>query len=260
MLHKIKGSKLISNEKGSFLYVPRALTEIDAPELVGAVEKNKKAVTGKNLRARVPELSYLSRENMLFFDIESYGLGSVDNVFMIAMAHFNHEVDLSVLFARDFSEEGAMLKHFIDTLRKYKDKENSAFFTYNGTSFDIPRLDRGARRSGLVVDGFRTIGEYLGGEHYDLYSWIRARKSEFGLPDAKLQTLEKLLFGYVRKEDIAGRRIPETYHKYIFGKTLDGKSVSDEEATGELEKVINHNFIDTLSMVALLSYLCAERK
>ena len=71
---------------------------------------------------------------------------------------------------------------------------------------------------------------------------------------------KKLLFGYVRKEDIAGRRIPETYYGYIFGKNLRGEEVSDDETMENMGKVINHNFIDTLSMVALLSYLCAEKK
>src|SRR3989338_7484048 len=231
--------RIENTDHGQLLVVERKISEIDSGEISGYIKEHRKKLFLNNIRRRFPQLEHIFKKRILFFDTENCGLRYRDPVFMVGMADFSDDINLKSLVARDYSEEKAVIKYFLSILPEYE-----AFFTYNGSSFDIPRISERAKQNGLMLNGnaYKTLKDIIGGRHIDLYHLIRKRTT---LPDAQLQTVEKVIFGHAREGDISGSKIPKVYRDYVYGA----------EDWEKMAKLIHHNMLDAASLVVVLVYL-----
>ncbi|MGB5834589.1 MAG: ribonuclease H-like domain-containing protein [Thiohalocapsa sp.] len=113
--------------------------------------------------------------------------------------------------------------------------------SYNGKSFDLP----------LLITRFRLAGRCCaleGMAHLDLlYPVRRAFSSRW--PDCRLATVERLLLGFQRDDDLPGAEAPAAW--------LDWLGRGDG---GRLGAVLRHNRLDLISLAALVPAMArAER-
>ena len=232
--HSISGN-VVKKAGSRFLLIEKTLNDVGGDEL-----EHDMSVSLESLR-RIGRLPHLESGKALMFDIETCGLAYRDPIFLIGCTEISrHSPKFSLLFARDYSEERAILAHFLELVDNYQ-----AVFTYNGTAFDLPRLTERARQNGLSLNGGstpgKTLAETLGNKHVDLYPIAKKR---FHLPDGKLSTVEKMVIEFERRGDIHGRKIPQAYRDFVYG--IDGDKIT---------RIINHNSIDLAVMQALVSKL-----
>lgn len=242
-IEQILGGEVVNHGGGHFVKVEKSLEDLNCDVLTKYIRQNQEGLFLDSMRKRFHELKNLPKDKLFFFDIETCGLSYADPIVSIASAEFSRggRVKLNALFARDYSEEGPMLRYFLDNLHNHR-----AFFTFNGASFDLPRLNERARQNGIPVDhNVKTLAEVLGEKHIDLYPEIAKRKK---LAGRKLTTVEKLVLGFERKGDIPGSKIPEIYKDFVYG-------IGQSET---MAKILTHNLLDAASMVAVLAYLCKQ--
>ena len=164
-----------------------------------------------------------------FLDLETCGFaGSM--VFLAGVLHDDGDgLILSQLFARNYAEESGVLQSLWDLLAGRR-----VLVTFNGKSFDWPQV---MDRSIL----YRLADEDRRGSlvQFDLLHHSRRRWGR-GLPDCKLQTLERHVCGRARTGDIPGRDIPETYHEYV--RTGDA---------WPMRNILHHNALDLITLLQL---------
>ncbi len=176
----------------------------------------------------------LSFADLAFVDIETCGLAD-DPIFLVGIAwRLGDEIELLQLFARDPTSEPEMLRRSVDVLAQRR-----TWVSFNGRSFDVPRMRRRARTHGIDFPDCEI--------HRDLLHEVRRRwKGE--LPNCKLSTVEKSLLGLGRLPgDVPGREVPERYWDFVKG--------------GErrwIEPVIEHNRRDIAALVALLVHVLED--
>jgi len=203
--------------------------------LVKRLIEEKKAAEIRGLGAPDKDLlDFFCLQDIVFLDIESTGLWPGQPLFLIGLLYWNgREMEVQQFFARHYSEEKALLEAVHRRLKAFR-----VIATFNGKRFDIPYME------GRSVE-HRLFHRY---HHFqvDLLHHARRHFSPV-LPDCRLATLEERVLGVVRKGDIPGHLIPETYHRFI--RTRD---------PGLILPVINHNKTDLLSMTRLF-YLVGEK-
>jgi uncharacterized protein YprB with RNaseH-like and TPR domain len=173
-------------------------------------------------------------EKVLFVDIETCGLWN-NPIFLIGvMALKGGQVWVEQYFARDYSEEAALLAYFAERALGY-----GLLVTFNGKSFDLPYImDR------MIL---HRLGQTFRQEHLDLL--IPARKKYRGtLPNCRLQTLEQYVCGRRRFGDTPGALIPELYHAFV----RTGNAAP-------LDGIFHHNALDLITMAELLPHLGEPR-
>jgi uncharacterized protein YprB with RNaseH-like and TPR domain len=180
--------------------------------------------------AKSPSFTELEAEECLFLDTETTGLsgGAGTMVFAYGIAFFEgDELVLEQLFLRDFGEEPAMLHHIARRLA-----EHPVPVTFVGKSYDRHRI---AAR--LAVHKIKA--PVLTDRHLDLYHVIRR---QFGKewPDSRLRTAEERLLGLYRDDDLPGSEAPAAFLDWV------------RDGTGPVDRVLEHNRLDVLSLVALL--------
>lgn len=183
--------------------------------------------------ARQPAFAALVPEQLLFLDTETTGLsgGAGTVVFAYGLAFFaGDELVVEQLFLRDFGEEPAMLQHVAARLVEFP-----VPVTFVGKSFDRHRI---AARCAV----HRIRAPILTEQHLDLYHVIRRA---FGRqwPDTRLRTAEERLLGLRRDDDLPGSEAPAAFLEWI------------RDGTGPVDRVLEHNRLDVLSLVALLGAL-----
>jgi uncharacterized protein YprB with RNaseH-like and TPR domain len=173
----------------------------------------------------------ISNDQVCFLDIETTGLSPNTYVFLCGLMFAeNGRLVVEQLFARDYSEETAMLRFLDEVVSRYP-----MVVTYNGAGFDVPFLE-----TRMAVARIRAINVF---EHVDL---IDAARGHFTgvLENCRLETIERHLRGRNRTGDIPGRDIPEAYHEFVrSGNARD------------IQRIIYHNRMDLLAMVYLVNYL-----
>jgi uncharacterized protein YprB with RNaseH-like and TPR domain len=174
-------------------------------------------------------------EDLLFLDLETTGLGCSPLFLVGAMVWDAGGLLVRQYFARDYSEERAAVACFLQLAEGRK-----LLVSFNGKSFDLPFLRMRAAANGLVCG--------LDPAHLDLLHAAR-RVWGHGVPDCRLQTLERLICGRMRADDIPGHLIPDAYHEYV--------------RTGNAARMVNvleHNFLDLLTLADLLVRLPERQK
>jgi len=171
-----------------------------------------------------------SPEEVLFLDIETCGLANCPLFLIGTLLVRGDEVLIEQFFARDYSEERALLGHLSDVVSGY-----GMLVTYNGKTFDVPYM-----RDRMV---FHRLWCEFEQEHLDLLQHAR-RQWRGKLPDCRLQTLEEHLCGRRRYGDTPGHLIPELYHQFV----RTGNAAP-------LEGIFHHNALDLITMAELLPKL-----
>jgi uncharacterized protein len=170
----------------------------------------------------------------LFLDTETTGLsgGTGTFPFLIGLGWFEADSFTTCqLFARDFSEERAMLT-YLSELASGKD----FLVTFNGKTFDLNLL---AAR--FILNRCKDTLAAL--PHIDLLHPSR-RMLSHRLENARLSTIEADVLGVRRSGDVPGFEIPQRYFDWLHQR--DGRL---------LEDVFIHNRLDVVSMASLLKYL-----
>ena len=190
--------------------LPEAVAELDPPE-----------------RGLFHKFGY---RRMLFLDIETCGLQPAP-VFLVGLCHIgDRNLVLRQLFARDYSEERAVIAEVERIIG-----EHDFLVTYNGKTFDMPFL-----RSRAV---HHRIGFTATIPHLDLL-WMVRRRWKDVIPNCKLKTLEWRVLRRLRAGDIDGAEIPYAYHEYV-----------KHGQPHRLIPVFHHNLLDLVAMAELLPRL-----
>jgi uncharacterized protein YprB with RNaseH-like and TPR domain len=203
-----------------------AATETDFAQLVQQTRLER------FLHSRTPEA--LSPEEIVFLDLETTGL-DITPLFLIGIMVWEGDgLVVRQFFARDYDEEPAVLSLFLERYENHP-----VLITFNGRSYDLPYVRMRARATKVP---FRYSPA-----HIDLL--IEARKVWRGvLPDCRLQTLERLVLGRDRQDDIPGSAIPQAYHDFV--QTGDAR---------QMVSVLEHNLLDLVTMAQLLVHLSRRR-
>jgi len=176
----------------------------------------------------------LSITGGLFLDTETTGLagGTGTFPFLIGLGWFEaSEFITCQLFARDFSEEKAMLM-YLGELASTK----QFLVTFNGKAYDLNLLT--AR---FILNRCQDTLSVM--PHIDLLHPSR-RIFSHRLENTRLSTIETDILGVRRDGDVPGFEIPQRYFDWL--RQRDGRL---------LEDVFKHNRLDIVSMAALLKYL-----
>lgn len=196
------------------------------------------AVAGERFAAlaRDPELATVQAGECLFLDTETTGLagGAGTVVFAYGLGFLRgDELVVEQLFLRDFGEEPALLHHFVGRLAEFP-----VPVTFVGKSFDRHRI-----HARLVLHKLQA--PVLARRHLDLYHAVRRRYGR-EWPDTRLCTVERRLLGVHRTDDLPGSEAPAAFLDWI------------RDGSGPVDRVLEHNRIDVLSLVALLGALGAQ--
>lgn len=178
--------------------------------------------------ARICKSDRIDPCSVLFIDLETTGLGGVNPLFLIGTMECSEQgFYFRQYFARDYSEEPSVLSAFCERLKAAR-----LAITFNGKTFDLPFL-----RSRSIATGV-PVAEPA--SHLDVL-WEARRRYRGQLPNCRLQTLESIICGRCRDDDIPGSEIPEVYHDFV--------------RTGNANRigvVLLHNLYDLLTMADLL--------
>jgi len=176
----------------------------------------------------------LALEDGLFLDTETTGLagGTGTFPFLIGLGWFDAGSFITCqLFARDFSEEKAMLRYLSDIA-----SDKQFLVTFNGRAYDLNLL---ATR--FILNRFQDT--LTAKPHIDLLHPSR-RVFAHRLENVRLSTIETNILGVWRNGDVPGFEIPQRYFDWL--RVRDGKL---------LEDVFTHNRMDIISMASLLKHL-----
>jgi len=181
-----------------------------------------------------PRLAALTHGDALYLDTETTGLagGTGTLAFLVGVGWYDETGFVTQrLFARDFTEEPAMLAHLAELARAKK-----WLVTFNGKTFDV----------GLLAARFtmNRLDDPLGAlPHLDLLHPAR-RLLGHRLENARLVTLEEQTLGLRREGDIPGSEIPQRYFDWL--RYRDARLVAD---------ILEHNRLDVISMAMLALHL-----
>lgn len=173
-----------------------------------------------------------SLSDYVFLDTETTGLsgGTGTVAFLIGTGFFDEGFFiLRQYFIRDYDEEPAALRALNELLSTHK-----GLVTFNGKSFDWNLL-----QTRFIFNRIKpALAEPI---NIDLLYPSR-RIWKLKLESCRLCSLEENILGEYRIDDIPGAMIPSLYFKYL-----------EDRNAAEMVKVIKHNELDILSMVALMT-------
>ncbi|GAB4429994.1 MAG: hypothetical protein OHK0011_12590 [Turneriella sp.] len=175
----------------------------------------------------------VAASDLLFFDLETTGLGSFEQVypFLIGAALQKPAgTELHTWFADTPAGEEEILSQFVQLA------SGKVLVSFNGKSFDLPLVIRRCEKYGIVHHLTHAV-------HIDLFHTIRRIFPE---KPARLTDAENRLLQFSRSDDISGAAVAQAYFEYLrFGKH-------------ELRAaMLRHNESDVLSLVSLLARVSA---
>ena len=225
-----------ANERDGVLVVERSVAELASvrvrDRLLRGLERARRTAPDGSGADDGPRRA-IDVEKALFIDTETTGLGGSMVFLLGAMRVGRSDVALTQVFARDYTEEPALLGLWAEMLGS-----TELLVSFNGKSFDLP----------VLRDRFAYHGLALPDEppHLDLLHASRRRWRDV-LPDCRLQTLEWRVCGRRRAGDIPGDEIPDVYHRFV--------------RTGEPEDILtvfHHNALDLITLGDLLVALAEQ--
>ena len=177
-----------------------------------------------------PTVETIPLENLLFFDIETTGLGGSGAVgFLVGFASFTElGFEIRQYMLVDYPDESAMLEDILKEISGTK-----TIVSYNGTTFDLPFM-----QERMILN--RVAKEFKSEKHIDLLHATR-RFYKRRLQNCKLTNIEENIFSFYREEDIPGYLVPSVYFEWLNSEELD-----------MMDDVLEHNRLDILSLYFLL--------
>jgi hypothetical protein len=163
---------------------------------------------------------------LLLLDLETTGFAGTPLFLAGLIAVGGGIPHLEQLFARDYSEEAAVIEAI--AARRAR---RPPLGTFNGKSYDLPFLRDRAACSRIALP------EPAG--HVDLLHAARRRWRDV-LPDCRLTTVEAHIGGAARIGDLPGREIPARYHDAVRRGDPSG-----------LASVFLHNALDLVTLARL---------
>lgn len=219
-------------ERGSLLRLLMPASDIwpEAPTFFDEYLKSVMDTPGPLPEKLAPLRPLLSakQNSVLYLDIETTGLGTAPLFLIGLMYAAGATLYIDQLFARDYSEEAAVLEYFQQLLEHF-----DVVVTFNGAKFDVPFISERMAYH-LVPFRFEAV-------HIDLLPLSRSVVGSRA-PNHKLQTLERFLCGRKRLGDIPGHEIPEAYHDFV--RTGDARRI---------ETILHHNRLDLVTMLQLVT-------
>ncbi len=204
--------------------------------LHGGISLGDTAAIGSDITASLggPDCAALQTDKLIYMDTETTGLsgGAGTVAFLVGVGYFEDGAYIiRQYFMRDYDDESAMLTELQELFQRFQ-----GFVTFNGKAFDINLL-LGRFISNRLKPLFRDK------PNLDL---LYPSRKVWGLKleNCRLGSLEENILGEFRSDDIPGAMIPSVYFRYL----------EDRDAS-EIKRVIRHNELDILSMVALLGKL-----
>jgi uncharacterized protein YprB with RNaseH-like and TPR domain len=186
--------------------------------------------------------------DLLFVDTETTGLagGTGTLPFMVCLARIReNSLQLGQWVLTGFAAEAAMLRTIFEWIESAQH-----LVTYNGKSFDVPLLITRYRLARLP-DPFsdksagKDVGRGTHKSHVDLLHLTR-RACAHDWDDCRLQTAERRLLGFTRKDDFPSHLIPQAWAEFVRGGGVQ-----------PLQAIAEHNRHDVLSLAVLLGMLAA---
>lgn len=165
--------------------------------------------------------------DLLFFDLESTGLGSSEQTYPFLIGYAAQKgdaIETTACFATTPAGEDEILSEFI------RAAEGRTLVSFNGKSFDLPLILRRAEKYGLK-NNLKSL------RHIDLFHLIRRIYPE---KPARLIDAETRLLDFTRSGDISGAEVSQAYFEFV---RFDRRET--------LEAICNHNLIDVVSLVSL---------
>ena len=216
--------------------VPRGMETLEVPEAaqVSAAVRSLEGPAAAPLDAQRP---------VVVLDIETSGLGASLVPFMAALAwHERGRVHLMQWTLHDPGAERPFLADVFACLDQVL-RPGTRLLSYNGKSFDLPRLRVRAQRLALGDSAPGGVAS-LAAEHLDLV--VPARRVLKGsLPNCKLGTLEAELLGHRRRGDMGGMEIAELWERMAATPGLaEALAQSESESQSQSDRESEPDMLD----------------
>jgi len=232
-LESVISGRTVKSGDGEFYLVPRELKDLysDTKTLVQRYSQlfmpSFKSFPGHDkLDSEIRKLLNTTPERAIFLDTETSGFAS-NPVFLIGVLYYNNgNFLIDQLFARNYSEETAILEYFGEFAPGF-----DTVLTFNGKSFDIPFI-----RDRMIYHRKKFQWAH---NHVDLLHHSR-RKWKKDLPDCRLQTLESYICHRNRVEDLPSSLVPMVYQEFV--RSGDARLLAD---------IFHHNALDLITLVEL---------
>ncbi|MCH5252876.1 MAG: ribonuclease H-like domain-containing protein [Lachnospiraceae bacterium] len=155
-------------------------------------------------------------ENLCFFDIETTGLSPrISSLYLIGACYFDGDsVSVVQWFANDYTSEKEILYAFFEFTKSF-----STFVHYNGSTFDIPYLEKK-----YVAHNLPSPFDEKGS--LDIFRRIKPKKDLFRTENLKLTTVEKLM-GFQRKDTFSGKDCIRLYTEFMQKKYFRDKKAEE---------------------------------
>lgn len=176
--------------------------------------------------------AFTDTDRLIALDIETMGLFARPIILFGAAFVKGDRIYTRQYLASDIDEEPAAMGAFCDMA------ESNPLISYNGRSFDVPYINQ--RR------WYYNLGGDIENIHFDMLPFAR-RFFRPTLPDVRLTTVEKYLFGQDRVDDVPGAMVPEFYEEYL--RTNN---------PGPLVPIVEHNRQDLITLARLFSRFCED--
>ncbi len=176
--------------------------------------------------------AFADAERLVAIDIETMGLFARPIFLFGAAVVEDGRIRTRQFLARDVDEEPAAMEAFCEVLA------GRPIMSYNGRAFDVPYVNQ--RR------WYYDMAGELDNVHFDVLHFARRRFRD-ALPDARLLTIERHVFGESRNDDVPGALVPEFYDHYL-----------STGNPGPLVPVVEHNRRDLITLAKLFTKLCEE--
>jgi len=181
----------------------------------------------------------LAPEDLLFFDLETTGLGrDTGNLpFLTGLGFFEED---AFVVEQIFLADPAREPEALERLATHLDRPR-LLVSFNGRTFDLPIL-----RNRAVIHRLAGALDLDSHAHLDLLPPCR-RLFKTRVTNCRLKTLERELLGYERVGDPEGSEVCLIYQEYLHTGLW-----------GRMPDVLSHNLLDIALMAPLLDRLCGH--
>ena len=176
----------------------------------------------------------VERHRVAFFDIETSGLRNTDPIICAALGFWLEHHPATMFHVKHYfifhpRAEANMLRAMLSDLCAF-----DVLCTYNGKSFDVPRIKSRCNHLGLDAIGITRQ------RHADLVHTAR-RVLPKRNHKLNLATMEETLLDFARSHDLPGSEVPRRWHQFTASQDLS-----------LLDEIRDHNLLDVVSLAALL--------